>query len=308
MLQIKGQRYDPRVSTLAGIHGERVTLRILYPDAAQLRLDALGLSPADLATVRRFCRTAQGLLLTAGPPGSGTTTLQYAMLQELNTPDRAIISIEDPVEYVLSGIAQAQVQTNLGLRSTRLLMAALRQAPNVIAVARASDLDTLEMIVSAGMTGHLVMTTLHAPDATAGVARLVNLGVRPFLVNSALAGVISPRLVRWLCPQCRQAAPAPDPLPPAAAAALQGVSNPTWFVPKGCAECAGTGYRGCVALFEVLIPNDEFRRLLLNGAPPEALRQAAIAAGMRTLFADGVSKAAAGITSYAEVQRVVSPP
>ena len=288
-----GRELDLRVSALPTIHGESVVIRVLDPGRLRLGLGELGLDPDDRCAIDRLLALPDGLVLVTGPTGSGKTTTLYACLQTLNHPDRKIITVEDPVEYQLTGINQVPVRPELGLTFAAALRAMLRQSPNVIMVGEIRDRETAEIAIHAALTGHLVFSTLHTNDAAGAVARLADLGVKPFLAASALRAVVAQRLVRRICPHCgRPAAPPPELAPAAGDDFRRG---------GGCPACERTGYRGCLGLFEVLPVDDELQQLIYAGAGAGRLRAHARARGRGTLRADGWRKARAGRTSVEEV-------
>ena len=292
---------DLRVSTVPSVHGEDVVLRILDQGDHRLGLDQLGFWPDDQERFEQLVARPNGLLLVTGPTGSGKTTTLYSALQQLNQPERKIITVEEPVEYVLAGINQVPVRTELGMTFAAALRAMLRQAPNVIMVGEIRDRETAEIALHAALTGHMVFSTLHTNDAVGAVARLSNLGVKPFLLSAALRGVLAQRLVRCVCRECRQ------PHVPTAVelAALrltpEQLEGATFRRGQGCPACAGTGYRGRLGIFELLELSDEFSQLIHKRAPPARLQARAAGLGMRTLREDGARKASAGLTTIEEV-------
>ena len=288
-----GRELDLRVSALPTLHGESVVIRVLDSGRLRLGLEELGLEPDDRRVLDRLLALPDGLVLVTGPTGSGKTTTLYACLQTLNRPDRKIITVEDPVEYQLAGVNQVPVRPELGLTFAAALRAMLRQSPNVILVGEIRDRETAEIAIHAALTGHLVFSTLHTNDAAGAVTRLVDLGVKPFLVASALRAVVAQRLVRRICPQCGRAAAPPAELAPAAGDDFRRGA--------GCPACERTGYRGCLGLFEVLLVDDGLQQLIHAGAGAGRLRAHARARGWRTLREDGWRKARAGRTSAGEV-------
>jgi len=304
-LNIAHKLCDLRVSTVPTVFGERVVMRIFNPDAVCVDLERIGFAPDELSRVRELCHLPNGIVVSNGPAGSGKTTLLYAMLNEINKPTHCVLSVEDPVEYHLAGIGQAQVDARRGLTYARLLRSVLRQDPDAIMVGEIRDLETIQVCIQCSLTGHLLMTTMHANTSPGALRRLLDVGVEPFLINSSIAGVISQRLVRCLCPTCRQeAAPPLHSVPPQAVEFISSHPDATWLAPKGCDECGGTGYRGRTAIHEILIPDDRVRQAVAASADLAALRNAALAAGMTPMLVSGLEKAAAGITSVQEVCRV----
>jgi type II secretory ATPase GspE/PulE/Tfp pilus assembly ATPase PilB-like protein len=267
-------------------------------------MDNLGMSDQDLARARRLCGLPNGLVIVTGPTGCGKTTTNYCMLQSINTPERAILTAEDPVEYLIDGMAQTPVNPKVGMTFPRIIRHMLRQAPNVMMVGEIRDLETAELCVQAALTGHLLFTTLHTNTAPQAIKRLLDIGIKPFLINNALAGVIAQRLVRTLCNDCKKPAKPPaHTMPPEAVEVIAGFKDAQFQGPVGCDACRQTGYRGRTAIYEILVMDDRIRQILSESADMAALEDAARAAGMRTMMADGLDKAARGITSVEEVMR-----
>ena len=293
-LAVQGREIDLRVSTVPTLYGESVVLRILDRGSVALDFDRLGLAADTLGRWREAFSRPNGIVLVTGPTGSGKTTTLYASLLELNTRDRKILTVEDPVEYRLEGINQIQVKPQIGLNFANILRSFLRQDPDVMMVGEIRDLETAETAVQAALTGHLVLSTLHTNGAAATITRLLDMGVAPYLISATINGIAAQRLVRTLCPDCR--APAPE------LAAVAG-GRPV-YKPVGCAACQDTGYRGRTMIVEMLTVDEPIRRLILHGADAAALHAAAIAAGMVSLHDDGLRKVQAGLTSLDEVLRV----
>lgn len=292
-----GGAADLRVSSLPSVHGETLVLRLL--DARELRpsLDALGMAADDRARLERIIRRPDGLVLVTGPTGSGKTTTLYSCLQQLNTAERKILTIEDPVEYRLAGVNQVAVHEEAGLTFASALRAMLRQSPDVVMIGEVRDRETAEIAVNAALTGHLVFSTLHTNDAPGAVVRLLDLGVKPFLVAAALRAVVAQRLVRRTCADCGRAeAPTAEE-----AAWLGAAARETLVRGRGCAACRGLGFRGRVGLFELLETGAELPPLIHARAPAAELRAAAGRHGWRTMRADGRAKIAAGLTTVDEV-------
>jgi type IV pilus assembly protein PilB len=294
---------DLRVSCLPTNHGESIVMRILDKEGLRLGLPELGFFTDDQQTFERMIGLPDGILLITGPTGSGKTTTLYSCLHFINRPDRKIITVEDPVEYLLSGINQVQVSEAVGLTFAFALRAILRQAPNVIMIGEIRDLETATIAINASLTGHLVFSTLHTNDAPSAVTRLIDIGVKPFLVASSTRCLMAQRLVRKVCRQC--SAPC---LPTEAemrtlsldAAGLQGA---TFVKGKGCSNCNNTGYRGRFGIFEIFVIDDEARKLIYEKVSSSVLRARAREMGMRTLREDGVRKTQAGLTTPDEVIR-----
>lgn len=301
-MKLDGEDLDFRVSTLPSYHGESIVMRILRRESINLGLDSLGFLPDDFEVFEKLIARPNGIFLVTGPTGSGKTTTLYAALNKLNTPDRKIITAEDPVEYHISGINQCQVNEQIELTFQRILRAMLRQAPNIILVGEIRDIETAEMAIQAALTGHLVFSTLHTNDAPSAITRLIDMGVKPFLVASSVQAVMAQRLVRVLCPECKQ----PDPEIDLATLRGMGVTEEqltqaTFFKPMGCPKCHNVGYRGRLGMFEVMVMNSEIREMAFKHRPLAEIRQAARAMGMRPLMEDGLIKVMRGITTLDEV-------
>jgi len=294
---------DLRVSTFPTIYGENVVLRLLDKSVGLMRLEDLGFSEEMLAEYRRAIARPHGLLLVTGPTGSGKTTTLYATLAILNTPDKNIITIENPVEYQLAQVRQSQVNPKAGLTFASGLRSILRQDPDIIMVGEIRDLETAQTAVQAALTGHLVLTTLHTNDAVGAITRLVDMGVEPFLIASSVVGVLAQRLVRTICSRCKQ----PYVASPQLRALLgihEGKGPLTFYRGKGCQYCRDSGYRGRVGIFEFLTISDRLRELVLPKGAAAELKRAALGEGMRDLRIDGILKATRGLTSIEEVLRI----
>ncbi len=297
-LRIGGRGVDVRVSTLPSAHGERVVLRLLDKQAGRLDLAHLGLDPATHERLREVIHKPHGIVLVTGPTGSGKTTTLYAALSEINDRSRNILTVEDPVEYFIDGIGQTQVNSKVDMSFARGLRAILRQDPDVVMVGEIRDLETAEIAVQAGLTGHLVFSTLHTNTAVGAITRLRDMGVEPFLLSSTMLAVLAQRLVRLLCPECKRAAPAtPGEL------AMLGVDSATLQHPVGCPACRGTGYQGRSGVYELVLVDDELRQLIHDGAAEAELTRAArrVTPGIHQ---DGLRRVLAGDTSLEEVLRV----
>ena len=299
-----GRDIDLRVSTLPTIHGEKVVMRILDSKAVLLDIGSLGYSPDNLSRYRKMYHQSYGMILVTGPTGSGKTTTLYATLTELNTPTKNIITVEDPVEYRLPGVNQVQVNPKAGLLFSSGLRSILRQDPNIILVGEIRDNETAEIAIRSALTGHLVLSTLHTNDAAGAVTRLVDMGIEPFLVASSVLGAIAQRLVRRICPDCRQ----PYNLEPGSpeclfAAASDGKCGP-FFRGAGCPRCGNTGYRGRIAIHEVMPMSATIREMVTRRDPSGLLAKQAQLEGMRTMQQDGMAKAKAGLTTVQEIMRV----
>ena len=292
---------DLRVSTLPTNHGESVVMRILDKSSLSLGLPQLGFLSDDQAVLEQLLALPDGILLVTGPTGSGKTTTLYACLHYINTPDKKLITVEDPVEYQMSGINQVQVNTDIGMTFPMALRSMLRQAPNIIMIGEIRDLETASIAINASLTGHLVFSTLHTNDAPAAVARLVDIGVQPFLVSSAVRAILAQRLVRGLCPKCKQ----PGELTEAECRALRidraQLAEASVMRPVGCEACRFLGYKGRVGIFEIFVIDDEVRFMVNDRASTLVLRKRARELGMRTLREDGVRKVLSGMTTAEEV-------
>ncbi len=297
-LAVRGKDIDFRVSLMPTIHGESAVLRILDRGSLSMDFAALGFDSVALPHVLSLLEQPNGILLATGPTGSGKTTTLYAALSALNTTDRKILTIEDPVEYQIAGVNQVQVKRQIGLTFASAMRAFLRQDPDIMMVGEIRDLETAQVAVQAALTGHLVLSTLHTNDAPSAVTRLLDMGIEDYLLTSTIRGVIAQRLVRTLCPQCRRAYE-PDPallerLPLAARVLYAAI---------GCAACNGTGYSGRSSIVEVLPMTDALRHLILEHAEAGAIRRQAAAEGMRSMLEHGMLRAAAGETSIEDVLR-----
>ena len=307
VLDLESQRLDMRVSFIPAILGENLTARFLRSAELQLNLDRLPYSPRELATFRRYLQAPWGIILCTGPTGSGKTTTLYACLHEATKPGVKVMSIEDPVEYLLPGITQMQVNPRVGLTFARALRSFLRSDPDVIMIGEIRDRETLEIAVQASLTGHLVLTTLHTNDAASALTRMMDIGLPPFMVADATKLIVAQRLVRALCRECSVATePTQNQLAPAQElakrAGLDWTALPHNFrKPVGCAKCAQTGYRGRTVISEMLEVTPALGAALRNGVRADELRALAINDGMTTMLADGIAKAAAGITTLDEL-------
>lgn len=304
--KILGREIDFRVSCLPTIYGEKIVLRILDKSNLQLDMTQLGFEEDQLTIFREAIYKPYGMVLVTGPTGSGKTTTLYSALMELNKVERNISTAEDPVEYNLPGINQVQIHEAIGLTFAAALRSFLRQDPDIIMVGEIRDLETAEIAVKAALTGHLVLSTLHTNDAPSTVTRLINMGVEPFLIASALNLALAQRLVRRLCDQCK----VPDEVPPDVLLDLgvseRDIENFTCYRPRGCQACNNTGYRGRVALYELMPMYEEIQELVMAGASAAELKKEAMRLGMKTLRQSGINKVKAGITSIEEVVRTTA--
>ena len=294
---------DLRVSCLPTSHGESIVMRILDKEGLRLGLPELGFFTDDQQKFERMIALPDGILLVTGPTGSGKTTTLYSCLHFINRPDRKIITVEDPVEYVLNGINQVQVSESVGLSFAGALRAILRQAPNVVMIGEIRDLETATIAINASLTGHLVFSTLHTNDAPGAVTRLVDIGVKPFLVASSCRCLMAQRLVRKICKKCGQPFIPPENELRALGISPDMMQNASTMKGRGCTDCSGTGCRGRMGIFEVFVLDDEARKLIYDQAPNSVLRARAREMGLRTLREDGIRKVLAGITTAEEVIR-----
>jgi general secretion pathway protein E len=300
-LRVGGREVDVRVSTLPSANGERVVLRLLDKQAGRLTLTHLGMSQRDRELMQEAVKKPHGIILVTGPTGSGKTTTLYASLVTLNDRTRNILTVEDPIEYHLEGVGQTQVNTKVEMTFARGLRAILRQDPDVVMVGEIRDQETAEIAVQASLTGHLVLSTLHTNSAIGAVTRLVDMGVEPFLLSSSLLGVLAQRLVRVLCPACKQAYQAD-----AAECGLLGVvpeQPPTLYHAVGCEDCRQLGYRGRTGIYELVVFDDALRTLIHNRASEQEMTRHARLLGP-SIRDDGMRKVREGVTTLEEVLRV----
>ncbi len=302
---IDNQDIDFRVSSLPGYHGPSVVLRILRPDAVNIGIEALGFEPEDNQRFQKIIKRPNGIFLVTGPTGSGKTTTLYGALQTLNTPNRKIITAEDPVEYNFAGMNQCQVRSEIGLSFSNILRSMLRQAPNVILVGEIRDGEVADIAIQAALTGHLVFSTLHTNDAPSAITRLIDMGVKPFLAASSVQAIMAQRLIRLICDNCKEEDKNPDPhdlrvldITP------DDLEGKTLYKGRGCSRCEGTGFKGRSGIFEMFELNSEVRELAFAKAPTSEIRKAAIAGGMKTLMEDGKIKVFRGKTAAGEVAKV----
>ena len=301
--QVGGKLIDLRVSCIPTNHGESIVMRILDKEGLKLGLPQLGFFTDDQQTFERLIACPDGILLVTGPTGSGKTTTLYSVLHFINRPDRKIITVEDPVEYVMSGINQVHVNETVGLTFAMALRSMLRQAPNVIMLGEIRDLETATIAINASLTGHLVFSTLHTNDAPSAVARLIDIGVKPFLVASSTRALIAQRLVRKICKKCIAPHIPTDAELKALGIDEEQARNATFMKGKGCNDCNKTGHRGRMGIFEMFVIDDEARKLIYDKVPSSVLRVRAREMGMRTLREDGQRKVIAGMTTAEEVIR-----
>jgi general secretion pathway protein E len=300
-LRLAGRQVDVRVATLPTGFGERAVLRLLDKEGGKLELPSLGMDEATLARVDHLIHQPHGIVLVTGPTGSGKTTTLYAALSRIDSLGLNIMTVEDPIEYELEGVSQTHVNPKIGMTFARALRSILRHDPDVIMIGEVRDLETAQIAVQASLTGHLVLATLHTNDAVSATTRLVDMGVEPYLLSSSLLGVLAQRLVRKLCVQCRQ-----PHRPDAADLAEMGedFGGRTIYAPRACPACNQTGYVGRTGIYELLTLDEESKRLIHSAGSEQALREQAMARGMRGLRQDGLRWVRAGVTSLEEVVRV----
>jgi general secretion pathway protein E len=310
-LAIRGKEIDLRVSTVPTLYGESLVLRVLDRSGIVLNFEMLGFNPAILRDYIEVLDRSHGILLVTGPTGSGKTTTLYASLRHLNTGDRKILTVEDPIEYQLEGINQVQVKPQIGLTFANTLRSFLRQDPDVIMVGEIRDRETAQIAVQAALTGHIVLSTLHTNNASSTVTRLLDMGIEDYLLTSTVNGIVAQRLVRMLCANCREAYVAPSKLIDelqlyryAPSDLGQSPHRFELYRAQGCSQCGGTGYHGRTSILEMLVMSDAIRQLVIQGADANGIQSAAIQTGMCSMYQDGISKALAGITSLEEVVRV----
>ncbi len=303
--KIAGKDVDIRVSVIPTAFGERIVMRLLDRSATLLSLDQLGLAGQNLKTVQRLIRQSHGIVLVTGPTGSGKTTTLYAALQKINSNEKNIITIEDPIEYQLAGVGQMQVNPKIELTFANGLRSILRQDPDVIMVGEIRDIETAEIAIHAALTGHLVFSTLHTNDSFGAVTRLVDMGIEPFLVSSSVIAVMAQRLVRRVCPACRTpSAPTAEQLAEIGLSVERVGGGRIYQTGPGCGQCKQTGYRGRAGIHELLIVDDTVRGLIMKNADAATIRREATERGMPTLREDGVHKVLEGLTTIEEVMRV----
>jgi type IV pilus assembly protein PilB len=300
-MTVHGKHFDLRVSLLPSVHGQSAVMRILDRGNIQVNIRDLGFSEDDYLKFQQIIKRPNGIFLVTGPTGSGKTTTLYSALNELNRPDRKIITAEDPVEYYLPGINQVEVKHNIGLDFARIIRAMLRQAPNIILVGEIRDKETAEIAVQASLTGHLVFSTLHTNDAPSAVTRLGDIGVAPFLIASSVIAIMAQRLVRVNCVKCKEPyAPTHNELR-ATSLSEEAVRKGTPMKGRGCNHCRQTGYRGRTGIYELMRMSNTLRELTFAQAPTQEIRRKARTSGMRTLLDDGIYKILKGVTTFDEV-------
>jgi len=304
LMRLAGRDLDLRVSCLPGLHGESTVMRILDRESVMKGLDELGFRDDDYQKFLSIIKRPSGIFLVTGPTGSGKTTTLYSALSELNRSDRKIITVEEPVEYTIPGINQTQVRPDIDLTFASILRAMLRQAPEIILVGETRDTETATTAIEAALTGHLVFTTLHTNDAPSSIARLIDLGIKPFLVASAVQAIMAQRLVRTVCTECKEQYQPEERLLMSAGFSPEEAAKATFFHGRGCESCHHSGYRGRKGIFEIMTMSPVLADMTFHRAPISQIREQAKKEGMRTLREDGLLKAAEGITTVDEVLRV----
>ena len=306
-LQVQGKELDLRVSTVPTMFGESVVIRLLHKESIKFDFATLGFEGESLKRFLDVLETPHGIILITGPTGSGKSTTLYTALHKINTPDRKIITVEDPVEYQLVGVNQIQTKPQIGLTFAQALRSIVRQDPDVIMIGEMRDIETARIAVQSALTGHLVLSTLHTNDAAGGVTRLLDMGLEDYLITSTVNGILGQRLVRRLCPHCREAY---EPLPEVAAELkLWNFSDERTihlYRPTGCDACDGTGYRGRLAITELLVMSDDIRRLVISNASARKIEEQSLLEGMHTMYEDGIRKSVQGMTTVEEVLRVTA--
>ncbi len=304
-LMVEGKQWDYRVSTLPSVFGEKVVLRVLDKSAISVGLHRLGIMPKTLEQFENLIQRTYGIILVTGPTGSGKSTTLYSVLSKLNSTEKNILTIEDPVEYELPGITQVGVNPRAGLTFAAGLRCMLRQDPNIIMVGEIRDGETALIAVEAALTGHLVLSTLHTNDAPGAIARLLDMEVEPFLISSAVVGVLAQRLARVICPRCKMAYQPPMDAVRRLGLTSENTQGVKFYRGRGCEYCKGTGYKGRTGIYELMAVNDEVRDLALNRESGHRIREAAIRNGMVTLKSDATEKVLLGITTLEETLRVI---
>jgi len=306
-LMVQGRELDLRVSTVPTLYGESVVIRLLHKESISLDFAALGFDGDVLARFLRLLELPYGVILITGPTGSGKSTTLYTALHRINTPDRKIITVEDPVEYQLEGINQIQTKAQIGLTFASALRSIMRQDPDVIMIGEMRDLETARIAVQSALTGHLVLSTLHTNDAASGVTRLLDMGLEDYLITSTVNGILGQRLVRRLCPHCREPyVAAPEVVTEMKLRRFVAEGDVTLYRPRGCERCDQRGYKGRLSIIELLVMSDEIRRMVMEHVQARHIEEQALTEGLLTMHADGVRKAVEGLTTIEEVLRVTS--
>ncbi len=302
-LTVQGNPVDLRVSVLPTMFGESVVLRVLDRSQVSFDIERLGLRPDDIRMLESLIDKPNGIIIVTGPTGCGKTTTLYAALNKLNTIDSKLITTEDPVEYDMDGMIQVQMKPDIGLTFARCLRSILRQDPDIILVGEIRDLETAEIAAQASLTGHLVFTTLHTNDSPATIARLLDLGIEPFLLTATIEGIVGQRLVRKICPNCKTAFEPDEGQLRELRLTEEEIKGKKFHYGRGCSKCNGTGYKGRIGIFEIMVFNDEIRELVMNRASTNVLRVAALKAGMKPLRDNGLAAIYDGITTIDEIAK-----
>ncbi|HAL92325.1 MAG TPA: secretion system protein E, partial [Verrucomicrobia bacterium] len=305
-LRVKGEEIDVRVSTMPTVYGESVSLRLLMRSSGMYGMDKLGLFKDDEEILNHLIRRPHGILLVTGPTGSGKSTSLYAWLHTINSVDKRILTVEDPIEYEMAGINQIQMKPEIGLTFAVGLRHILRQDPDVIMVGEIRDQETADIAIRAALTGHLVFSTLHTNDSAGGITRLVDMGIEPFLVSSSVEALVAQRLVRRLCPRCRRPWNVDMAFLETIGFPISKLLSGTICEPVGCEDCRGTGYSGRTGIYEILVITDAIRQMIVERQSAADIKMNALEHGMRTLRMDGWRKVLAGTTTLEEVLRVTS--
>jgi len=301
-IKIGEKEIDIRVSTIPVLYGESVVMRLLDKEGIVIDLDILGFSPRTLSAFDQLIKKPNGIILVTGPTGSGKTTTLYGALDKINSPDKKIITVEDPVEYQLKGVNQIQIKPQIGLNFANTLRHIVRQDPDIIMIGEIRDLETAEIAIQSALTGHLVFSTLHTNDAPSAITRLLDMGVENFLLSSTVRGILAQRLVRVICPHCKEIDASAVDKEQLTMLGIRGDATLYWG--KRCEKCSQTGYHGRSGIFELLLVDDNIRTLILRNADANQIREAARIHGMKTLLEDGAEKVKAGVTTLSEVLRV----
>jgi general secretion pathway protein E len=303
-IKVGDRQIDIRISAIPTAFGERIVMRLLDKETLFLSLEELGISSERLPEVNSLIHFSHGIILVTGPTGSGKTTTLYAALDKINSPDKNIITVEDPIEYQLPGISQIQVKPKIGLTFANGLRSIVRQDPDVIMVGEIRDLETAEIAIHASLTGHLVFSTLHTNDAPGAITRMLDMGIEPYLVSSSVIAIIAQRLVRLICPQCKESYQPEEESLREVGLALEQLADGRLCRGRGCSHCLNTGYRGRTGIYELLTMNEEMRELVLSRTEANTIKKIATEKGMVTLRQDGAHKVLRGLTTIEEVLRV----
>ncbi len=303
-IRVGDRNIDIRVSTLPTVYGERVVLRLLDKSSRMLELHELGIPDSHLSEIRKLINLSHGIILVTGPTGSGKTTTLYAALSEINTQDKNIITIEDPVEYQIHGIGQVPVNRKVGLSFATGLRTIVRQDPDIILVGEIRDLETAEIAIQAALTGHLVFSTLHTNDSASAITRLIDMGIEPFLITSSVLAIIAQRLVRTICPSCKRPAEVNPEFMKDLSVTQEDLKKATIFLGDGCDKCMHTGFYGRTGIYEVMRVSESIKKTILSTSDANAIKEAAVREGMVTLREDGSTKVLKGTSTPEEVLRV----